>query len=203
MARQGRLRGMNKYRRFLPDALIVLLLFAVPLAFLWQQTIGGRTVIPAENLFQWQPYSAIATQVHAGEVQNGLVSDLILQYYTWQKFNGSQISQGQLPLWQPNILAGTPFMGAGQPQTTYPLSIIYLIPPLWLAFGWYSAIHLGIAGLNVYILSRALRLRRAGGVIAGLAYQFSAFLLAALVFPTILAVAAWLPFCLAMIEKIA
>ena len=56
---------MNRYRRFLPDALIVLLLFGVPLAFLWQQTIGGRTVIPAENLFQWQPYSALAAQVNA------------------------------------------------------------------------------------------------------------------------------------------
>ncbi len=151
---------MNKYRRSLPDALIVLLLFGVPLLFFWQQTLGGRTVIPAENMFQWQPYTALAAQYHVGEVHNALVSDLILQYYTWRHYAISQISQGQLPLWQPNILAGTPFLGAGQPQMAYPLSVIYLISPLWLAFGWYIAIHVGLAGLNVYILSRALRMKR-------------------------------------------
>jgi hypothetical protein len=43
-------------RRRLPDLLIALLLFVLPLLLFWQQTLGGRTLIPTENLYQFEPY---------------------------------------------------------------------------------------------------------------------------------------------------
>jgi hypothetical protein len=44
-------------RRFSRDVWIVLLLLLLPMLMFWQQTVGGKTLIPAENLYQYQPYA--------------------------------------------------------------------------------------------------------------------------------------------------
>jgi len=193
---------MKTLRRFTPDLLIALLLFVVPLIFFFPQTLGGRTLVPAENLYQWEPYRAMAAEVGAPPPHNALYSDLILENYAWRQFVAEQAAQGQLPLWQPNILAGTPFLAAGQSLTLYPFSFIYLILPLWMAYGWFTVVQLWIAGLCMAVLIRTLGLSRGGALIAGLTYQLSGFFMASVVFPMILAAAAWLPLELAMIHLI-
>ncbi len=191
-----------RLQKLAPDLLVTLILFIVPLIFFFPQTLGGRTLIPAENLFQYEPYRSLAAQYGVGQPHNALFSDLILENYAWRQFVLQQARQGQLPLWQPNILAGTPFLAAGQSLTLYPFSVLYLILPLWMAYGWFTVVQLWIAGICMAVLVRVLGLRRAGALIAGLVYQLSGFFMASVVFPMILAAAAWLPLELAMIHLI-
>src|SRR5690606_14259729 len=105
-------------------------------------------------------------------------------------------------LWQPNILGGSPFLAAGQSSMLYPFSLLYLILPLWAAYGWFTVLQLWIAGLNTYVLLRVLGVRRPGALISALAYQMAGFMLASAVFPMIIATAAWLPLILAMLELV-
>jgi hypothetical protein len=75
-----------------------------------------------------------------------------------------------LPLWNPNILAGTPFAAD-------PLSGLWY-PPLWLAalfpvpltFNILLALHLGWAGLGAYRLTREHGLGVSASLVAGLAF---------------------------------
>lgn len=192
----------ERLRQLQPDLALCLLLFLVPLAFFWQQTLGGRTLLPLDNLFQYEPYASLKDDYGVGIPQNALLSDLILQNAVWKQFAIERILNNDLPLWQNNIVAGAPFLAAGQSSVLYPFSALFLIIPLPAAFGWFTVSQLWIAGLNMYLLMRVLGIRRPGALVAALVYQLSGFSLVSVVFPMIIATMCWLPLELAMIELV-
>ncbi|HVO68771.1 MAG TPA: hypothetical protein VMT24_01925, partial [Aggregatilineaceae bacterium] len=188
-------------RKYVPDLLIVVGLLVLPLLFFAPVTLGGRTQIPADNLYQFEPWSSARAAVGVPEIpHNALLSDLLLENYQWKSFIRQSIRQGTIPLWQPNQLAGSPFLAAGQHSALYPFSLLYYILPLWRAYGWFTVSQLWLAGALMYLFVRGLGLRRVGGAVAGVAYQFSAFFIVSVVFPMMIAGAAWLPLLLLMIE---
>ncbi len=124
----------------------------------------------------------------------------MLENYQWKSFIRQSISDGVIPLWQPEQFAGTPFLAAGQHSALYPFSVIYYVLPLPRAYGWFTVSQLWLAGALMYLFARGIGLRRIGGAVAGVAYQFSAFFIVSVVFPMMIAGAAWLPLLLLMIE---
>lgn len=190
-------------RRRLPDIAIIALLFVLPLIMFWQQTMGGRTLLPTENLYQYEPYATYREVVQAPAVpHNHLVSDLILQNYPWKTFIRDSLTQGEIPLWNPYQFSGIPFLAAGQQSTLYPFSLIYYAMPLTAAYGWFTVVQLWLAGAFMYgFLRGGLHTGRFGALIAGVTYQLSAFFVISAVFPMIIAAAAWLPLLLWMIES--
>ncbi len=190
-------------RGIVNDALIIALLFALPLLLFFPQTLGGRTLIPADNLYQYPPYAADRESVGVPAVpHNHLISDLILQNVQWKSFIRESLSQGEIPLWNPHQFSGIAFMAAGQQSTLYPFSILYYVMPLWLAYGWFTVIQLGLAGVFMFAFVRGLGVGRFGSTVAGVTYQLSAFFVISAVFPMIIASAVWLPLILLMIEYI-
>ncbi len=188
-------------RRVLPDALIVAGLLLLPLLFFAPVTLGDRTLIPADNLYQYEPWRSARDALGVPEIpHNALLSDLVLQNYQWKTFIRRSLSEGVIPLWQPNQFAGTPFLAAGQHGALYPFSILYYLLPLPRAYGWFTVSQLWLAGALMYLFARGVRLSRAAGAAAGVAYQFSAFFIVSVVFPMMISGAAWLPLLLLMIE---
>ena len=182
--------------------LIVLGLFLLPLGLLWQQTLGGKTLIPADVLYGFQPWKSAAAQFGIAYPQNHLVADLVLENYAWKRFIVESLQQGQIPLWNPYTFAGEPFLANGQHSALYPFSLIFYALPLWQAYGWFTVSQLWLAGVWMYLLARVLGLRRASAVVAAVTYQLSAFFVFSIVFSMIIAAAAWLPFILAMTELV-
>jgi O-antigen/teichoic acid export membrane protein len=190
-------------RRRIPDGLILALLFALPLVMFWQQTVGGRTLLPTENLFQYEPFATYREVASAPEIpHNKLLSDLVLENFQWKSFIRESIAQGEIPLWNPHQFAGIPFLAAGQQSTLYPFSILYYVLPLTAAYGWFTVVQLWLAGAFMYLFLRGLGLSRFGGLVGGVVYQLSAFFVISAVFPMIIASAVWLPLVLLMIELI-
>ncbi len=188
-------------RRRLPDILIIALLFVLPLIMFWQQTVGGYTLLPTENLYQFEPFATYREVAKAPAVpHNALVSDLILQNYQWKSFIRESISKGEIPLWNPYQFSGIPFLAAGQQSTLYPFSILYYVLPLTSAYGWFTVVQLWLAGVFMYLFARGLHIGRFGSAISGVVYQLSAFFVISAVFPMIIGAAAWLPLLLLMIE---
>src|SRR5688500_3083729 len=138
-------------RRRLPDFLIIALLFALPLIMFWAQTVGGKTLLPTENLFQFEPFATYAEVAKAPAPHNKLVSDLVLENFQWKTFIRQSIEQGEIPLWNPHQFSGIPFLAAGQQSTLYPLSILYYVLPLPAAYGWFTVVQLWLAGLFMYL----------------------------------------------------
>jgi O-antigen/teichoic acid export membrane protein len=191
------------FRAYGADILIILGLLVLPLVLFADVTIGGRTMIPADNLFQWQPWASAADELGVGSPHNGLLSDLILENYVWKQFIRESLSRGELPLWSSYLFAGSPFLATGQNAAYYPFSIFFLLLPLAAAYGWYTVSQLWLAGIAMYIFARVLRMRRSSAAVAALVFQGSGFMLvSAAVFPMIIGAAAWLPLLLALVEMV-
>jgi O-antigen/teichoic acid export membrane protein len=200
--RDGRKFVAGRAQRPFVTLLIILGLFLLPLALLWQQTLGGKTLIPADVLFGFQPWKAAAAQFGIAYPQNHLVADLVLENYAWKRFIVDSLQHGEIPLWNPDTFAGEPFLANGQHSALYPFSLIFYALPLWQAYGWFAVSQLWLAGVWMYLLARVLGLRRACAVVAAVTYQLSAFFVFSIVFSMIIAAAAWLPFILAMAELV-
>ncbi len=192
-----------RIRNLTPDTLIIALLFFLPLITFWPQTLGGRTLLPADNLYTFAPYATYAEPVGVpSPPDNALVSDMILQNLHWKAFIKDSLAAGDLPLWNPHQLSGVPFMAAGQPSTLYPLSAIYYLLPLDVAYGWFVVINLWLAGVMMYGFIRVLRLNRTAALLGAITYQHSGFFLASAVFPMMLGGVVWLPLLLLCTEYI-
>ncbi len=194
---------MKRFEVWRRDLLITVGYLLLPLLLYAPVTLGSQTMIPADNLFQWQPWTSAAAQFDVETPQNGLLTDMVIENYAWKRFFVESIKAGEIPLWQPNLFGGSPFLATGQHSMLYPFSWLFLILPITKAYGWYTVSQLWLAGVLMYVYGRTLSMRRASATIAGLIYQGSGFMLAsAAVFPMVIGAAAWLPLLLACIEKI-
>lgn len=188
---------MKKHK---PDLLAILLLLLLPLVFFWPVTFGGKTLLPVDNLFAFEPWASFASGWGVSVPHNELLSDLILENYVWKRFIVQALHNRQIPLWNPYLFAGLPFLAAGQHSALYPLSILFYILPLPRAYGYFTALQFFLAGLFAFIYCRVIGVHRFGALIAGITYMLSAFFVVSVVFTMIIAAAAWLPLLLAMIE---
>ena len=191
---------MDHWHRHRYAGLALFLFLLLPFLWFAPVIIGGKTLLPAANLYTFLPWQAFASQLGIGIPHNGLLSDLVLENYVWKQFLKESLTAGRLPLWNPYLFSGVPFLAAGQHSGLYPLSIIYYILPLAEAYGVFTWLQLAIAGLNSYIFARVLRRSHGAAIFAGVAYAFSGFFIVSVVFPMIIAAASWLPLLLAIIE---
>jgi O-antigen/teichoic acid export membrane protein len=183
-------------------AACIVVLMLLPFMLFLSVTLGGQTLIPADNLFQYQPFRAMAAQFGIGAPHNALLDDLILQNYQWKTHTLNALRSGELPLWNPYTFAGAPFIAAGQHSMLYPLSVLYLILPLPAAYGWFTVLQLGVADVFMFIFLRMFGLKRMSALFGGAAWQLSGFMLVSPVHPMIIAAASWLPLILAMCERV-
>lgn len=182
------------------NAVVGLILLLLPLLWFAPVVLGGKTLLPADNLYQFQPWAAQAEQIGAAVPHNELLSDLVLENLVWKTFLRETLSQGELPLWNPYLFSGVPFLAAGQHSALYPLSLVFYILPLPLAYGVFTWLQFALTAWAMYLFARTLRLGRPASLFAGLAYAFSGFMVVSVVFTMIIAAAAWLPLLLACIE---
>ena len=190
---------MHRLRRFRTDLLAFALLIVLPLLWFGPVLFTGKTLLPYDNLYQAEPWRAL----QPGTVpHNGLLSDLVLQNAVWKLHLRRTLEQRELPLWNPQLFTGAPFFAAGQASVAYFLSVLFYLLPLEAAYGWFTAIQLAIAGINAYLLGRALKLRVVASLFGGVVFQFSGFLIVSVVFTMVIAAAVWLPLLLAIIERV-
>jgi O-antigen/teichoic acid export membrane protein len=193
--------------RYRSDLLAVLGFLLLPFVLFWPVTVGGRTLIPTDNLFFFEPWAAVRDQFNAlppDTPHNDLPLDLLLENYAWKKFIVQSIQAGELPLWNPYLFAGIPFLAAGQHSALYPFSLLFYAPsvPIPLAFGWFIVSQFFLAGLFTYIFLRSLGQRHSAAFVGGLIYEFSLFMVVSVTFPMIVAGAIWLPLILACVNWI-
>ncbi len=176
----------------------VLLLLLAPL-LLFAPVVGGdSTLLPADALTLFEPFRSAAPT--AAPPHNPLLSDLVLQNYPWQRLITRALAEGEIPWWDPFIFSGHPFLANGQAMGLYPLRVIFHLLPLPQAYGIFIVVQLGLAGVWMYVLARVLGANRLGGLLAGLTFELSGFLVVSVVHPMIIAAASWLPLLLALAE---
>lgn len=183
-------------------ALPFLLLGLMVLAFFARVLFGGQTLVPTDVLFSALPWKAYASQFGVNLPHNELLSDMLLENLAWKSFASEVVSHGAVPLWNPNIFGGEPFLAAGQAGVLYPLGLIfYVIPPVW-AYGWFTALHFLLAGVLMFSFVRVLGANRTGAAVSAISYAFSGLMVVSVIWPMVLGTIIWLPLLLLIVELI-
>jgi len=102
-------------------------------------------------------------------------TDTIEAGVMFRDFYKSFVNQHQaIPLWNPYLFGGMPFVDAMHGDTFYPLAFIQFVLPLHKALGWKLVITIFFAGIFTYLCLRAFGYNRGISTLGGLAYMFSA-----------------------------
>ena len=80
---------------------------------------------------------------------------------------------GHLPLWNPEIFGGLPFVAAGSGDIFYPTWLLRFVVGVTTAGNLSFFLHYPLAGLFTYLLLRRLQVGWTGSVIGGLAYELT------------------------------
>ncbi len=187
------------YRR---DLLIALFFFALAAIFFAPIIFGNTTLVPFDNLFRFPPWSAFAAQFGIATPHNELVSDLVLENYAWKQFIVESLRAKEIPLWNPYLFGGVPFLAAGQSSALYPFNLLFYILPIDRAFGYFVTLHLALAAITMFVFMRVLGVSRFAAIVSAITYAFSSFFVVSTAFPMVISVAAWLPAVLACVELI-
>jgi hypothetical protein len=166
----------NQPPTLLRDLLAVALLWTLGFAFFWKIALAGRVLAGGDVFTYFYPYWAEATRA---------------------------IRTGRLPLWNPYLFMGAPFLANSQVGVFYPLNW-----PLWLLLPAHQSVHLTIvlhlclAALNGYLWGRtSLRLGRVGAWTVGATFALGGYLGAQVEHVNQLQGLAWLPLMLMLYDR--
>jgi len=94
------------------------------------------------------------------------------QWYPWRYFAAEWIGRGVLPLWNPYVLCGTPFLGNFQSAMLYPPNALFLVLPVHIAARASILLHIWLSAVFAYLLARAMGCGGAGAVVAAMTFAF-------------------------------
>jgi hypothetical protein len=77
---------------------------------------------------------------------------------------------GHVPLWNPYNNCGIPFLAQWNTMALYPLSLLYLIPPMPWSMNYFLLGHILLAGTGMFFLARRWFGNRFAAMLAGLVF---------------------------------
>jgi len=125
-----------------------------------------------------------------------LLMDLCYLFYPAYVFFRESVLSGTLPLWNPYMGCGEPFLADVQRGVLYPPNLVFLLPTS-RAIVVSTAFHVLLAGIGAYAMGRAWKVSRIGSLLAGVSYAFNSYTITKVEFPSQLAATAWFPVVLA------
>lgn len=165
---------------------------------IWKDVMAGGLLWLLVYGFFWRTLSGDVHQPADG-------GDLASFLYPTYRFAAAELAQGRLPLWNPSLYGGAPFIGDIQAGFLYPPNLLlFLIAPsfAYSVMQGLVAGHLFWAGLGMYILLRTARwpdfpVSRPAAFFAAIGFTFCDPLLIHFGNLNLVAVLSWLPWILA------
>ena len=106
-----------------------------------------------------------------------------------------------IPLWNPYIGAGRPFLANGQSAVFSPFSVPSYVLPFWRSLAVVAILKLFLAALGTFVLARMLGQRFGGALLSGVIFAFGTFFVVWLAWP-LTSVFALIPWSLAATEAL-
>ena len=166
-------------RELLLDLACLALLALAVLAFFWPLLLAGR----------WIPRGG---------------GDLVSFLWPVYRFAARSLRAGTIPLWNPHLYSGAPFVADNQSGVFYPINLLTVAlfgEPSYATMEALVIFHVWLAGTNMFILARGLGLRRPAALVGGLAFALSDLFVTHIGNLNLNATAAWLPLLLLLTHR--
>lgn len=119
-------------------------------------------------IFYWDALWLSPDRIIAG-------NDLVTMFLNWLRFAKSSLKQGELPLWNPYLFSGLPFIANPQPAMFYPPTWLALLMPATKALGVIIVLHIWLAGAGMYIWLHSEGASVIGALFGGVVFTFSGY----------------------------
>ncbi len=128
-------------------------------------------------------------------------SDAADTIYPWSVFAAQVYRHGEIPLWNPFSLGGTPFLTNGLGMSIYPprVLLLVLVSPIW-AHDLLLFLHVFASGLAMFTLLRVLHSSFLAAMLSGIAWMFSSYLFAWLQLEYVVVLGVCLPLSLLLVR---
>ena len=122
--------------------------------------------------------------------------DILLYFAPMLQFEQGALQQGHIPLWNPNILCGQPFVGNPQLGVFYPGTLLLAFLPVWLYLNIMIIGHVFLGGAAMtWYLKRWVRDPFAA-LIGGMVFMGSEYIVGRAQFPPMIFTAVYFPLIL-------
>ena len=176
----------------------LLLLGGLALIVYWPVLLG-RVPLPASLVTQFPPWESVVE--HRYQPPLAEVGDLVTELYPWKVYTRRAIAAGTLPLWNPFLLLGAPFVGDPQTALFYPPNFLYGLLPTPLAWALSFLLRTTLAGLLAALLARRLGASPIAALMAGVIFGFCGWTTAFQARPH-LDTCLWLPLVLLAVDHL-
>lgn len=130
--------------------------------------------------------------------------DAFVYFYPQRVYLAQSLLAGRIPLWDPQLFLGAPFLANPQTAVLYPPSWLFVFGPVYAAYTAQLVLHAFLSAYFTYLLIRhvfgAVPLAAALG---GLAYAFGGFAVGQVGHLNQISAAAWLPAALLAYHRFA
>lgn len=128
--------------------------------------------------------------------------DFLLQYYPNLAFLGRSLRAGDVPLWNPHVFAGTPYLADPQSAVLYlPNWPFLLLLDTADAARAIVVAHFALAAIGAYLYLRTVRLVPAGALVGAVCFGLSEYTITQVAGIPLLVNLAWIPVILLLAER--
>jgi hypothetical protein len=128
--------------------------------------------------------------------------DLALYFLPELAFLRDELLAGRIPLWNPYVNCGQPFVGNPQTWLLYPSTLLLLLFSAPKAVALSTALHVLWAGLGMQAFLRTRSLGAVAAALGAVAFAFGGAFVSKAQFPNMLQAMSWLPWLLWGAERV-
>lgn len=154
-----------------PVATAAALYLVLSLVMFSPALLPGRTLSASDHLWTATPWDSSRPAGVPVLGSNREMVDSVTQFQPALEMTRAALPD--IPLWNPYILGGRPFLGDPQSAIFSPFSVPTYVLPFWRSFAIVAILKLFLAALGAFLLGRELRMRFGGALLTGLVFGFS------------------------------
>ena len=163
---------------------------------LWQEGIAVALLFAAIVLLAFWPQLVESRRLYWGDID--------LYFTPSLTFLRGNMRDGIIPLWNPRLFCGTPYVGNPQTWPFYPVSMLLN----WLSVGdfinWSLAIHVYIAGIGTYVLARkTCGLSVGASLLSSIIFMLGGQMVSKEQFPAMVQAISWIPILIWVTSRLA
>ena len=141
---------------------------------------------------------------HPDEMLYSPVSDIIATFGDMKYFTSESIRNRELPFWNPYLFSGKPGLANLEYNVFYPPTILFILFPSDLVFGYYFMIHIFLSGYFMFIYVKEITKNKFSSLFAAITFMLSRYMIATIFqgHITVITAVTFIPLQLYLLEKI-
>jgi hypothetical protein len=178
---EGRLRSWTRWWTARPALFAAGFYALLSLVMVGQGLLPGWTLSSSDGLWTAAPWAAARPDDVPLYGSNFELADAVAVFQPFFEFTRAALPD--VPLWNPHLMAGRPFLADAQSAVFSPFTVPVYVFGVWKSLAVIAVLKLFVGSFGTYLLARALGIRAGGALLAGVVFAFGTFFVVWLAWP--------------------